>query len=78
MYNLMDKERWSKKHKKFLRWKEKSKWCASHEDFGHLIEECFALKKNISYLLGNGPLKEISGRKKDKTAQESQEPEILL
>ena len=42
------------------------KWCAFHEDFGHTTDECIALRKEISYLLSKGHLKELLGRKKDK------------
>lgn len=50
MKNLGDKARWPK-WEKTLGCKDKSKWCAYHEDFGHVTEYFFALKNDISYLL---------------------------
>ncbi|XP_023742597.2 uncharacterized protein LOC111890744 [Lactuca sativa] len=36
MQDLVDKARWPKKDNKSTSWKDKSKWCAYHEDFGHM------------------------------------------
>lgn len=54
----------SKERRKSSGWKEKSKWGAYHEDFDHIIEDCIALIKEISYILSNGHIKEIPGRRK--------------
>ncbi|KAK9075509.1 hypothetical protein SSX86_003833 [Deinandra increscens subsp. villosa] len=67
MQDLGDKARWPKKTEKQASWKDKSKWCAYHEDFGHLTEDCIAMRKEISYLLSKGFLKELLGRKKDRS-----------
>ena len=64
MQNLGDKARWTKKNDKTPRWKDNSKWCIYHEDFRHLTEDCFSLKKDITYLLIKGHLKALLGRKK--------------
>ncbi|XP_023767595.3 uncharacterized protein LOC111916202 [Lactuca sativa] len=72
MQDLRDKARWPKRNKSTT-WKDKSKWCAYHEDFGHMTEECIALRKEISYLLSKGHLKEILGRKREKSKQNSQD-----
>lgn len=45
---------------------DKSKWCAFHEDFGHMTKDCMELRKEISYLLRQGHLKELLGRKNNK------------
>ncbi|KAJ0861980.1 putative retrotransposon gag domain-containing protein [Helianthus annuus] len=63
MQNLGEKARWPRKNDKPTGTKDKSKWCAYHEDFGHLTEECIALRKEIGYLLSKGHLKELLGRK---------------
>ncbi|KAL7607638.1 hypothetical protein Lser_V15G16767 [Lactuca serriola] len=55
--DLGDKARWSKKDNKFTSWKDKSKWCAHHEDSGNMTNDCIDLRKEISYLLGKGHLK---------------------
>ncbi|KAK9065007.1 hypothetical protein SSX86_016390 [Deinandra increscens subsp. villosa] len=67
MQDLGDKARWPRKTDKQASWKDKSKWCAYHEDFGHVTEDCIAMRKEISYLLSKGFLKELLGRKKDKS-----------
>ncbi|XP_076895161.1 uncharacterized protein LOC143547678 [Bidens hawaiensis] len=71
--NLGDKARWPRKNEKAPAPKDKSKWCTFHEDFGHMTEECIALRKEIRYLLGKGYLKELFGRKKSRT----QDPESV-
>ncbi|XP_076903326.1 uncharacterized protein LOC143558367 [Bidens hawaiensis] len=72
--NLGDKARWPRKNEKAPPPKDKSKWCAFHEDFSHMIEDCIALRKEISYLLRKGHLKELFGRKKPR----NQDPELIL
>ena len=39
--------------------RDKSKWCAYYEDFGHNTEDFIALRKESSYLLIKGYLREI-------------------
>ncbi|KAF5789717.1 putative retrotransposon gag domain-containing protein [Helianthus annuus] len=73
MQNLGEKARWPRKNDKPSGTKDKSKWCAYHEDSGHLTEECIALRKEIGYLLSKGHLKELLGRKKQRT----QDPERI-
>ncbi|KAF5785840.1 putative retrotransposon gag domain-containing protein [Helianthus annuus] len=75
MQNLGEKARWPRKNDKPSGTKDKSKWCAYHEDFGHLTEECIALRKEIGYLLSKGHLKELLGRKKQKTQDPERIPE---
>ncbi|XP_021990920.1 uncharacterized protein LOC110887651 [Helianthus annuus] len=75
MQGLGDKARWPRKNPKNVDWKDKSKWCAFHEDFGHMTEDCIALRKKISYLLSKGYLKELLGRKKNKTQDTDKNPE---
>lgn len=77
MQNLGEKARWPKKNDRNPGWKDKSKWCAFHEDFGHITEDCIALRKEISYLLGKGHLKELFGKKKNQTQdlERPQDPE---
>ena len=65
MQDLGEKARWHRKEKS-TGWKDKTKWCAFHEDFGHITEDCIALRREISYLLSKGHLKELLGKKKDK------------
>ncbi|XP_023769035.1 uncharacterized protein LOC111917605 [Lactuca sativa] len=69
MQDLGDKARCPKKDNKSTRFKDKSKWCAYHEDFGHITEDCITLRKEISYLLSKGHLKEILERKKEKSKE---------
>ena len=64
MQDLGEKARWPRKVEKPGFGKDKSKWCAYHEDFGHLTNDCIALRKEISYLLSKGHLKELFGRRK--------------
>ncbi|KAJ0942255.1 putative retrotransposon gag domain-containing protein [Helianthus annuus] len=75
MQNLGEKARWPRKNDKPAAAKDKSKWCAYHEDFGHLTEECIALRKEIGYLLSKGHLKELLGRKKQRTQDPERIPE---
>ncbi|KAJ0681775.1 putative retrotransposon gag domain-containing protein [Helianthus annuus] len=75
MQNLGEKARWPRKNDKPSGTKDKSKWCAYHEDFGHLTEECIALRKEIGYLLSKGHLKELLGRKKQRTQDPERIPE---
>jgi len=63
MKDLGDKGRWPKKDNK-TGWKDKSKWCAFHDDFGHTTEDCIALRKEIAYLLSKVHLKDLLGKKK--------------
>jgi hypothetical protein len=57
--------RWPSKNKT-IAFNDKSKWCAYHEDFGHVTDECIALRKEIAVLLSQGHLTELFGRKKAK------------
>ncbi|KAK9073783.1 hypothetical protein SSX86_006377 [Deinandra increscens subsp. villosa] len=75
MQDLGEKARWPRKDTKQGSWKDKTKWCAFHEDFGHLTDECIALRKEISYLLSKGHLKELIGRKKVKTQETDKVPQ---
>ncbi|KAJ0735658.1 putative retrotransposon gag domain-containing protein [Helianthus annuus] len=75
MQNLGDKARWPRKNDRQAASKDKSKWCAYQEDFGHLTEECIALRKEIGYLLSKGHLKELLGRKKSRTQDPERIPE---
>jgi hypothetical protein len=75
MQDLGEKARWPRKNEKQASWKDKSKWCAFHEDFGHITDECIALRREISYLLSKGHLKELLGRKKSKTQDAERVPE---
>ncbi|KAD0312828.1 hypothetical protein E3N88_44470 [Mikania micrantha] len=62
---LGEKARWPSMEKKFAT-RDKSKWCAFHKDFGHITDDCIALRKEISYLLSKGHLKELLGKKKER------------
>nr|XP_043633418.1 uncharacterized protein LOC122604605 [Erigeron canadensis] len=65
MKNLGDKAvRWPPKNPKSNANKDKSRWCAYHEDFGHTTEECFAFRREIGILLSKGYLTELFGKKK--------------
>ena len=75
MKNLGDKARWPRKTDMPGTTKDKSKWCAYHEDFGHLTDECIALRKEIGYLLSKGYLKELLGRKKSRIQDSEKLPE---
>ncbi|XP_076892473.1 uncharacterized protein LOC143544210 [Bidens hawaiensis] len=73
--NLGDKARWPRKNEKAPPPKDKSKWCAFHEDFSHMKEDCIALRKEISYLLSKGHLKELFRRKKPRNQDPEPVPE---
>ncbi|KAJ0898693.1 putative retrotransposon gag domain-containing protein [Helianthus annuus] len=75
MQGLGDKARWPRKNQQKADWKDKSKWCAFHEDFGHVTEDCIALRKEISYLLSKGYLKDLLGRKRNKGQDTEKDPE---
>nr|XP_043639197.1 uncharacterized protein LOC122610267 [Erigeron canadensis] len=64
MKNLGDKVRWPPKKPKNDANKDKSRWCAYHEDFGHTTEECFAFRREIGILLGKGYLIELFSKTK--------------
>jgi len=74
MQDLGDKSRWPPKTDKAIGYKGKSKWCDYHEYFGHITDECIALRREIGYLLSIGHFKELFGRKK----QTIQDPETVL
>ena len=74
MQDLGEKARWPRKGDKANTWKDKSKWCAYHEDFGHITEDCIALRKEISYLLSKGHLKELLDRNKERSREREQDP----
>ena len=69
-----DKTRWPRKGDRSNTWKDKSKWCAYHEDFGHITEYCIALRREVNYLLSKGQLKELLGRKKERSREREQDP----
>ncbi|XP_022014513.1 uncharacterized protein LOC110914010 [Helianthus annuus] len=73
-YCLGDKARWPRKNQQNADWKDKSKWCAFHEDFGYVTEDCIALRKEISFLLSKGYLKDLLGRKKNKGQDTEKDP----
>ncbi|KAI3742755.1 hypothetical protein L1987_60450 [Smallanthus sonchifolius] len=68
MHDLGEKARWSRKFEKGTGWKDKSKWCAFHEDF-------IALRREISYLLSKGHLKEFLGKGKNKSKDHDRIPQ---
>jgi hypothetical protein len=74
MQDLGDKTRWPRKGDRSNTWKDKSKWCAYHEDFGHITEDCIALRREVNYLLSKGQLKELLGRKKERSREREQDP----
>ena len=49
-----------------------------HENFGHITEDCIALRKDISYPLSNEYLKEILGRSKERSKEKDQDPHKIL
>ncbi|XP_076902705.1 uncharacterized protein LOC143557545 [Bidens hawaiensis] len=61
MQDLGEKARCPRKNEKNVVWKDKSKWCAFHEDFGYIMD--ISLRREISYLLSKGHLKEFPGKK---------------
>ncbi|KAI3796340.1 hypothetical protein L1987_39008 [Smallanthus sonchifolius] len=60
---------------KRIRGKDKSKWCAFHEDFGHVTKDCIALRKEISYLLSKGYLKDFLGKGKKQVRDHDKMPQ---
>uniref|UniRef100_UPI001CB9BDBB uncharacterized protein LOC122584645 n=1 Tax=Erigeron canadensis TaxID=72917 RepID=UPI001CB9BDBB len=65
--DLGDKVRWpQKKNDGYFKKKDPSQWCAYHEDFGHITEDCKMLRREISTLLAKGYFTELRGRKKAK------------
>lgn len=54
---------WPNKSDKTLVWKDKSKWCVHHEDFGHLTEYCFTHMMEISYLFEQRKFEWTIGKK---------------
>lgn len=48
MQDLGEKARWPRKGDKSSGLKYKSKWCAYHDDLGHITEDCIALKRRLS------------------------------
>nr|XP_043639297.1 uncharacterized protein LOC122610367 [Erigeron canadensis] len=68
--DLGDKVRWPrKKNDGYFKKKDPSQWCAYHEDFGHITEDCKMLRREISTLLAKGYLTELLGRKKAKDVE---------
>ncbi|XP_076921002.1 uncharacterized protein LOC143582280 [Bidens hawaiensis] len=63
MKDLGEKARWPRKNEKSTSFKDKSKWCAFHEDFGHMADNCIGLRREIGYLLSKGHFKEFLRRK---------------
>ena len=78
MQDLGDKAGWPRKGEKSITSKDKSKWFAYHEDFGHITEDYIALGKEINYLLNKGYLKEILGRRKDKSVEKDRIPQKIF
>nr|XP_043615893.1 uncharacterized protein LOC122587792 [Erigeron canadensis] len=66
--NLGDKVRWPQKKNNdgYFKKTDTSQWCAYHEDFGHVTEDCKMLRREICILLSKGYLTELMGRKKAK------------
>lgn len=54
------------------------KMYAYHEDFGHLTEDYFSIKKEISYPLRKLHLKELLGRMRDKIMRLFPKPRDML
>ncbi|XP_076949750.1 uncharacterized protein LOC143622513 [Bidens hawaiensis] len=73
MQDQGENARWPQKNEKNGAWKDKSKWCAFHEDFRRMTEDCLALRREISYLLRKGQLKEFMG-KKNRSRDTEQDP----
>nr|XP_043612739.1 uncharacterized protein LOC122584746 [Erigeron canadensis] len=69
--NLGDKIRWPQKKNNngYFKKKDTSQWCAYHEDFGHITEDCKMLRREICILLSKGYLTELMGRKKAKDVE---------
>lgn len=53
---------------------DNSKRCAYHEDFGHAIENCIVLRKDISYLVSIGYFKEILGIRNVRSREKRERP----
>ncbi|XP_038716632.1 uncharacterized protein LOC120009963 [Tripterygium wilfordii] len=72
-----DVVRWPNKVRKPLDQRDTSKWCEFHNDYGHTIDDCFTLKKEVIQLLKKGYLRDLlSERGKATMAQaERQEDE---
>ncbi|KAI3797985.1 hypothetical protein L1987_33251 [Smallanthus sonchifolius] len=75
MQDLGEKSSWPRKFERNSGGKDKSKWCAFHEDFGHITEDCITLWKEISCLLSKGHLKEFLGKGKNKTKDHDRIPQ---
>lgn len=75
MQDLGSKARWPRMNDKSNSYKDKSKWCALHENFGHLEDECIALRRWIRYPLSRGHLKELLGKKKSRIQDPDKVPE---
>ncbi|XP_076950759.1 uncharacterized protein LOC143623820 [Bidens hawaiensis] len=75
MKDLGEKTRWPQKNEKETSFKDKSKWCAFHEDFDHLTDECIGLRKEIGYLLRKGHFKQLLGRKKSRIQDPEEVPQ---
>ncbi|KAI3719985.1 hypothetical protein L6452_20892 [Arctium lappa] len=60
---LQQNVRWPKKSDKNSDKKDKTKWCDFHSDFGHITNDCIALKKELSWLNSKGYLQELTGKK---------------
>ncbi|KAI3797991.1 hypothetical protein L1987_33257 [Smallanthus sonchifolius] len=75
MQDLGEKARWPRKFERNSGGKDKSKWCAFHEDFGHITEDCITLWKEINCLLSKGHLKEFLGKGKNKTKDHDRIPQ---
>ena len=50
---------WPRKSDRAGEKKDRSRWCGFHSDIGHTIDECVALRKEVSYLLKKGYLIEL-------------------
>ncbi|XP_076934661.1 uncharacterized protein LOC143601034 [Bidens hawaiensis] len=55
--------------------KDKSKWCAFHEDFSHMTDDCIGLRREIGYLLSMGHFKELLGRNKSRIQDPKDAPQ---
>ncbi|KAI3746808.1 hypothetical protein L6452_09249 [Arctium lappa] len=60
---LQHNVRWPKKSDKDSDKKDKTKWCDFHNDFGHITDDCIALKKELSWLNSKGYLQELTEKK---------------
>lgn len=73
-----NKARWPTNGEKPIHWKDKSRWCAYHENFGHVTEDCIAFRKEINHLLRKGYLRWILGRRKERSRNKDQDPPKIL